>query len=90
MNVKIEFVTQLFGGVLFRPVSPKIRHIVEDSNKHNASCDLFLQFPSFHDYGKIFPKSCFEGMGDYRQFKRRGVFVMDLWTYRHLVGGQCD
>ena len=75
------------GGVEIRPVSRKWERRVGLSNAYDGCGYVYIQPGHAHELIDLLPEMFF---GRDKQVNDGVVFIIDSWTFRHMVGGQSD
>ena len=95
-RIKIRLTEDRQGNVLLVPISAKARKAIRESNAYNNSSSVYVQTDVMETLRSVLPRSAFIGprehgnySGDW-EFNNNAVFLMDSWTFRHMVGGQSD
>lgn len=87
-HIKVLLQEDAMGNVTIRPVSDRVEKLVAESNQYDHHGDIFIQEAHVEEWKDTLPRQAFFNRG--REWNDNNVFMMDSWTFRHLVGGQSD
>jgi hypothetical protein len=89
--ITVKLYEDCLGNVIIEPTNKRWQAAVSSSNAYNKSCSVFLQYPNAEDYRDTFPRKCFYYCRNSKIWRfTTATFRIDSYTFRHLVGGQCD
>lgn len=89
-QVLVRLSIDAMGALILRCVSERNAKAVGRSNAYDGSAEVYIQDPQLTDWLDTLPRSAFYGRGKDRDFNDGARFLLDSWTFRHLVGGQSD
>lgn len=89
-RIKVRLYTDAMGNVTISPVSERVAKAVGKSNAYDGTHEVFIQEARAQEWIDVLPKAAFYGRGKNRDFNDGVVFLIDEWTFRHMVGGQSD
>lgn len=84
-EIEIELEEDRMGGITLTPIDRQERKWIAATNLYDHTSDVYFQFSQdIEALAEILPDAFFDGE------PQEGVYSIDSWTFRHLVGGQSD
>jgi hypothetical protein len=92
-KLKIRLSEDACGNVTLTPVCKRQARRIATDNAYDGRADVFIQEAHADQLTDTLPRSAFLPGRDRfgcKRFNDGAVFLMDVWTFRHMVGGCND